>query len=150
MRGLVLSIAVVGCHSYDGLLEPPPTSEGRQFAIQVTVPPGEETTVCRNFAMPDGTFDIGRFETAMTPISHHLLVYNLNLASSQVTDEVIAHCDEDPDVQDTRVGLALLFVRSGNAVIQVNRTTGTPRAAAASLPGVIAVARVILAALPRA
>jgi hypothetical protein len=53
-------------------------------------------------------------------------------------------------LQDTRVGLALLFVRSGNAVIQVNRTTGTPRAAAASLPGVIAVARVILAALPRA
>jgi hypothetical protein len=53
-------------------------------------------------------------------------------------------------LQDTRVGLAILFVRSGNAVIQVNRTTGTPRAVAASLPGVIAVARVILAALPRA
>jgi hypothetical protein len=53
-------------------------------------------------------------------------------------------------LQDTRVGLAILFVRSGNAVIQVSRTTGTPRAAAASLPGVIAVARVILAALPRA
>jgi hypothetical protein len=51
---------------------------------------------------------------------------------------------------DTRVGLALLFVRSGNAVIQVNRTTGTPRAAAASLPGVIAVARELLGALPRA
>jgi len=53
-------------------------------------------------------------------------------------------------LQDTRVGLAILFVRSGNAVIQVSRTTGTPRAAAASLAGVIAVARVILAALPRA
>lgn len=53
-------------------------------------------------------------------------------------------------LEDTRVGLAVLFVRSGNAVIQVSRTTGTPRAAAASLPGVIAVARELLAALPRA
>ena len=53
-------------------------------------------------------------------------------------------------LEDTRVGLALLFARSGNAVIQVSRTTGTPRTAAASLPGVIAVARELLAALPRA
>ena len=106
-RALVASlVAVVGCSdSYEGLLKPPPAAEGRQFGIKVTVPPGEETTVCRNFAMPDGAFDIGRFETAMTPISHHLLVYNLNLASNQVTDEIIDHCDENPDVQTTRVGI---------------------------------------------
>jgi hypothetical protein len=51
-------------------------------------------------------------------------------------------------LRDTRVGSLLLVVRSGNAVIQVGRTTGTPRAAA-SLPGAVAVAREVLAALPR-
>ena len=51
-------------------------------------------------------------------------------------------------LQDTRVGSLRLVVRSGNAVIQVGRTIGTP-SAATPLPGAVAVAREVLAALPR-
>ena len=66
-----------GVQPFDGLLEPPPTGEGVQMSLQVPVLPGQEVTVCKNFAVPDGTFDIGRFEHAMSGPSHHLLVYAL-------------------------------------------------------------------------
>ena len=104
-RALILTIGLFGCDSYDGLLKPPSADDGIQLGMKVTVQPGEENTICKNFAMPQGAFDIGRFESAMTPVSHHLLVYNLTLPGDQVTDAIIDHCDEDPEVQDSRIGI---------------------------------------------
>jgi len=108
MKSLVLLIVIVtacGDEPSDGLLKPPDSSEGMQLAMKITVQPGEEITVCKNFAMPEGAFDVGRFEAAMTPISHHLLVYSLSVPADHVTDELIAQCDESADVQTTRVGI---------------------------------------------
>ncbi|HSD88952.1 MAG TPA: hypothetical protein VLB44_15600, partial [Kofleriaceae bacterium] len=66
--------------------------------------PGQEITVCKNFAVPDGAFDIGRFEHAMTDVSHHLLVYPLSIPAADVTNDLILNCDENPANQMTRAG----------------------------------------------
>lgn len=107
MRALILtSLVVAACNNGGGLLEPPSSpEEGIQLTMKVTVEPGQETTVCKNFAMPQGAFDVGRFEHAMTPVSHHLLVYPLSITSDQVTDELIYACDESAAVQETRTGI---------------------------------------------
>jgi hypothetical protein len=73
--------------------------------MKVTVQPGEEATICKNFPMPQGAFDIGEFEHAMTPVSHHLLVYQLNLAADFVTDDLIYACDELERTQRDRIGI---------------------------------------------
>jgi hypothetical protein len=107
MRALVFLVAVTACgdEPFDGLLKPPSGSDGIQLDVKLMVQPGEENTVCKNFAMPEGAFDIGRFESAMTPVSHHLLVYNLTLPADQVTDDIIDHCDENRDIQSSRIGI---------------------------------------------
>ena len=103
---LMASAVVVACTGTDdGLLAPPPTSRGIQLAMNVTLQPGEETTVCKNFPLPVGAFDIARFQHAMTPLSHHLIAYPLALASSEVTPELITRCDENSEVQRMRIGM---------------------------------------------
>ncbi|HEY5922727.1 MAG TPA: hypothetical protein VIV11_13700 [Kofleriaceae bacterium] len=98
---------LVGCgdDAYTGLLKPPPSSEGMQLSLTTRVEPGEELTVCKNFAMPEGTYDIGRFEHAMTNVSHHILVYPLDIAAAQVTDDLLFACDESPENQMHRTGI---------------------------------------------
>jgi hypothetical protein len=75
-----------------------------QLDLKVKVQPGEEKTVCKNFAIPSGTFNVGRFEAAMTAEAHHLLVYQMSFGASEVTDEVIDNCDEDAAAQAMRSG----------------------------------------------
>ena len=75
-----------------------------QLSFKVPVQPGEELTVCKNFAVPEGTFDIGKFEHAMTGPSHHLLVYALSTPAADVTDDLIYACDEKPENQMLRTG----------------------------------------------
>ena len=118
IRELLLTTALLGCNDAGGLLPAPSSDEGIQLAFKVTVQPGEENTICKNFAMPDGAFDIGRFEAAMTPVSHHLLVYNISLPSDQVTDELIDHCDENRDLQTSRVGI-LFGTQSDHSELQL-------------------------------
>jgi hypothetical protein len=60
-RALVL-MAIAGCDSYDGLLKPP-IPDGLQLTMQVTVQPGEERTICKNFRCRRGAFDVGRSST---------------------------------------------------------------------------------------
>lgn len=102
----LIVVALVGCGDdpFTGLLKPPPTSEGMQLSLSTHVEPGQEITVCKNFAVPEGAFDIGKFEHAMTDVSHHILVYQLDIAASEITDAVIPACDEMPDNQKHRSG----------------------------------------------
>lgn len=101
-------VLIVGCGDseapFDGILKPPPTGEGMQLSFKVPVGPGEELTVCKNFAVPDGAFDIAKFEHAMTGPSHHLLVYALSTPAAEVTDDLIYACDEKPENQMLRNG----------------------------------------------
>src|SRR5438045_390223 len=99
-------VMLVGCGDdpYTGLLKPPPASDGMQLSVSAHVEPGSETVVCKNFAVPEGAFDIGKFEHAMTAVSHHILVYQLDIPASQITDATIPGCDEMPDNQKHRVG----------------------------------------------
>lgn len=105
--GSVLALMVAascGGDSYDGLLEPPPGDDGVQLGLKIRVEPGQELTVCKNFALPSGTFEIGRFEHAMNDTSHHLLVFPILLGASEVTDQVFTDCDENAESQGERVG----------------------------------------------
>jgi len=103
---VALAAACGGEDSYDGLLKPPSANDGMQLYMKVHLEPGQEMTVCKNFAIPSGSFDIGRFEHAMTGASHHLLVYPLLLASTEVTDsDVWLDCDENDDAQRDRIGM---------------------------------------------
>src|SRR5688572_1822969 len=97
--GLVM---LLGCGDdpYTGLLRPPPSSEGMQLSLTTHVEPGQELTVCKNFAVPEGTYDIARFEHAMTDVSHHILVYPLDIPADQVTDELLFACDESAENQE--------------------------------------------------
>ena len=103
MLGLVM---LVGCGDdpYTGLLKPPPASEGMQLSLTTHVEAGQELTVCKNFAVPEGTYDIGRFEHAMTDVSHHILVYPLDIPAGQVTDDLLVACDESRENQMHRTG----------------------------------------------
>jgi hypothetical protein len=101
---LVMILAACGDDPYTGLLKPPPSSEGMQLSLTTHVEPGQEITVCKNFAVPEGTFDIGRFEHAMTDVSHHILVYPLDIPAAEVTDEVLVSCDESRENQMHRTG----------------------------------------------
>jgi hypothetical protein len=99
-------LMLVGCGDdpYTGLLKPPPASEGMQLTLTTRVEPGQELTVCKNFAVPEGTYDIGRFEHVMTDVSHHILVYPLDIPASQVTDDLLISCDESRENQMHRTG----------------------------------------------
>jgi hypothetical protein len=103
---LVASSLLLACGDppYEGLLEPPSEEDGLQLYMKVHVEPGQELTVCKNFAVPNGMFDIGRFEHAMTGTSHHLLTFPILLASTEVTDEMHLDCDENEEAQGDRIG----------------------------------------------
>ena len=107
LRRAVLLVTLVACGDdpFTGLLKPPPAGEGMQMSLTTHVEPGQEMTVCKNFAVPEGTLDIGRFEHAMTPVSHHILVYQLDIPAADVTDEVLVACDESRENQMHRVGI---------------------------------------------
>ena len=106
LRRCWVLVMLVGCGDdpYTGLLKPPPSSEGMQLSLTTHVLPGQELTVCKNFAVPEGTYDIGRFEHAMTNVSHHILVYPLDIPAAQVTDDVFFACDESRENQMHRTG----------------------------------------------
>jgi hypothetical protein len=108
MRGRCwVLVMLLGCGDdpYTGLLKPPSSDEGMQLALTTHVEPGQEFTVCKNFAVPQGTLDIGRFEHAMTKVSHHILVYSLDIAAADVTDDLLIGCDESEENQMHRTGI---------------------------------------------
>ena len=102
--GVLVLLVACGDDPFTGLLKPPPASEGMQLSLSTHVESGQEVVACRNFAVPEGTFDIGKFEHAMTDVSHHILVYQLDIPAAQITDALIPGCDEMPDNQKHRVG----------------------------------------------
>lgn len=66
------------------LLEAPPPGAGRQLAMDVAIGPGQETEQCQ-YVVVDQQVDITRFEHAYTRGSHHLLLYQTDLAPSAVS-----------------------------------------------------------------
>jgi hypothetical protein len=68
------------------LLEAPPPGTGRQLAMDVAIAPGQETEQCQ-YVVVDQEVDITRFEHVYTRGSHHLLLYQTDLAPSAVTAE---------------------------------------------------------------
>jgi hypothetical protein len=103
--GVLVLLVACGDDPYTGLLKPPPSSEGMQLTLTTRIEAGQEMTVCKNFAVPEGTFDIGRFEHAMTDVSHHILVYPLDIPAADVTDDLFVACDESRENQMHRTGL---------------------------------------------
>lgn len=101
---VLVMLVACGDDPYEGLLKPPPAGEGMQLTLTTHVEPGQELTVCKNFAVPEGTFDIGRFEHVMTNVSHHILVYPLDIPAAQVTDDLFFACDESAENQMHRTG----------------------------------------------
>jgi hypothetical protein len=69
------------------LLEPPPLGEGRQLAMDVTIASGDETEQCQ-YLVVDDELEIVRFEHRYTTGSHHLLLYQTDLAAGDVDGEM--------------------------------------------------------------
>ncbi len=75
-----------------GLL-PPPEGEGVQLAMRSTVEPGQERAFCQYFVLPEEELDIARFEHALSPGSHHTLLWETSLTAADVDSRV----GQDPE-----------------------------------------------------
>jgi hypothetical protein len=84
-------------------LEAPADGEGIQLSTALRVEPGEETIDCRYLALPGEAIEVGRFEHAYTPGSHHMLVYPTDRRPDQVELDRSFECGGRGDLGQTGV-----------------------------------------------
>src|SRR5688572_5273704 len=97
---LPLSLVIAACSSDGGsagpdaggpdasaqpLLAPPPEGEGFQLAMDAPILAGEEVTYCQYFVLDgDAAIDVARFEHRYSEGSHHLILFQTQLAPDDV------------------------------------------------------------------
>ena len=69
------------------LLEAPPEGQGMQLSMDARIEAGQEIEYCQYVVMPAG-IDVGRFEHAYSPGSHHLLLYMTTLDAAEVEGDL--------------------------------------------------------------
>jgi hypothetical protein len=91
MMAIVGACGSDGTTDPDGILDPPPEGEGLQLALDVEIAPGEEIEYCQYLVLPDdggAALDVTGFEHVYTSGSHHLLLYQTDLAAADVDDQM--------------------------------------------------------------